>query len=190
MRIITGHLKGRTIPFSPKRHGGIRLTSARLKEALFASLGTAIDGQVFLDLCAGSGQIGLEAHSRGARVTAAEPDARCFQSLKNLLCEWGIQDLELINTKAQLLIPQLEQKRRRFDAIYVDPPYDASLAGEPLSLALLDLLGCSSLVGQDGLVMVQHSKRLPHPAEHAGLSLQRQRPYGDSLLSVYRRTSS
>ena len=76
MRIVTGRLRGRTIPFSPKRHGDIRVTSGRLKEAVFDRLGSCLKGLRFLDICAGSGQIALEAYSRGATVTAVEPDRR------------------------------------------------------------------------------------------------------------------
>lgn len=187
LRIITGNLKGRTIPFSPKRHGDIRITSSGLKEAIFASMGGDLDGQAFLDLCAGSGQIGLEAHSRGARVTSVEPDFRRYTCLKKLLADWDVgHDMELIHTEAQHLIPQLEQQERRFDAVYVDPPYDATLGVEPLCLALLDKLGCSEVLRQEGQAMVQHSRRLELPAEVGGLSCHKQRIYGDTVLSVYR----
>lgn len=187
LRIITGNLKGRTIPFSPKRHGDIRITSSRLKEAIFASMGGDLDGQAFLDLCAGSGQIGLEAHSRGARVTSVEPDFRRYTCLKKLLADWDVgHDMELIHTEAQHLIPQLEQRERRFDAVYVDPPYDATLGVEPLCLALLGKLGCSEVLRREGQVMVQHSRRLELPAEVGGLSCHKQRIYGDTVLSVYR----
>ena len=186
MRIITGHLKGRTIPFNPRRHGDIRLTSSMLKEAVFASLGPSLEGRAFLDLCAGSGQIGLEAHSRGARVTTAEPDAKRYSHLRSLLEDWDASDgVELFNTRAQLLIPQLEQQDRRFDVVYVDPPYDATLGDEPLSLALLRRLGRSHLLGDGGIVMVQHSRHLQLPSVEDGLSCRKQRRYGDTLLSVY-----
>lgn len=187
LRIITGHLKGRTIPFSPKRQGDIRLTSSRLKEAIFASIGPTLEGQAFLDLCAGSGQIGLEALSRGARVTSVEPDLRRYTCLRKLLDDWEVRDgVELVNTQAQLLIPQLEQQGRRFDAVYVDPPYDATLGDEPLCLALLRKLAHSEVLGLERPVMVQHSRRLELPAEVGRLSCRKQRVYGDTLLSVYR----
>ena len=187
LRIITGNLKGRTIPFSPKRQGDIGVTSSRLKEAVFASMGGDLEGQTFLDLCAGSGQIGLEAHSRGARVTSVEPDFRRYACLRKLLDDWDVGDgMELFHLKAQLLIPRLEQQQRRFDAVYVDPPYDATLGTEPLCLALLGKLGHSEVLRQGTQVMVQHSRHLELPAEVGGLSCRKKRLYGDTLLSVYR----
>lgn len=190
MRIVTGSLRGRTIPFSTKRHGQVRVTSARLKEAVFNMLGGWLEGQSVLDLCAGSGQIALEAHSRGARVTVAEPDGRRHAQLRNLIHEWQLSDIELLNTKAQLLIPQLAGAGRRFDVVYADPPYDAALADSPLSEALLRLCGETRLLAADGLLLVQHSRRLDLPEASGSLSLQRRRHYGDTDLSVYAPTST
>ena len=189
LRIITGNHKGLAIPFSPKRQGDIRITSSRLKEAIFASMGRGgdLEGQTFLDLCAGSGQIGLEAHSRGARVTSVEPDFRRFTCLKKLLADWNVGDgMDVINTKAQLVIPQLEQQGRRFDTVYIDPPYEATLGTEPLCLSLLGKLGHSDILREERLVMVQHSRRLELPAKVGGLTCRKRRIYGDTLLSVYR----
>ena len=87
MRIVTGIYRGRRIP-SGNRLGDIRLTSTRLKEAVFSMLGPDLQGQTFLDLCAGSGQIGLEALSRGATVEFNEPDRRRLSQIRSLLDEW------------------------------------------------------------------------------------------------------
>jgi len=185
LRIVTGSLRGRTIPFSTKRHGQVRVTSSRLKEAVFDMLGGWLEGQAFLDLCAGSGQIALEAHSRGARVTVTEPDSRRHAQLRRLVGEWQVSGLELLNTKAQMIIPTLAGAGRQFDVVYADPPYDATHAGSPLSEALLRLCGETGLLAADGLLLVQHSRRLDLPQDSGSLSLQRRRNYGDTDLSVY-----
>ena len=186
MRIVTGSLKGRVIPFNPRRHGDVRVTASRLKESLFATLGADLAATTFLDLCAGTGQMALEATSRGARVIAAEPDRRRYELLKKLVCEWRVDGLELINTKAQAVIERLhEQQRHDFDGIFIDPPYDAMAAGEPLSTALLQRVAEADLCADNGLVAVQHSKRLELPESSGRLRQQRQRRFGDSLLSLY-----
>lgn len=185
MRVITGSLRGRSIPFSPKRHGNVRVTSSRLKEAVFAMLGGSLEGQSFLDLCAGSGQIALEAHSRGARVTALEPDGRRFKVLRQLTRDWGLSEIDLLNTKAQVALPQLAASGRSFDTVYADPPYDATRGDTPLSQVLLDLCGEGDLLAPDGLVLVQHSRRLDLPETSGALALRRRRSYGDTDLSVY-----
>lgn len=184
MRIITGALKGRIIPVNI-HHGKIRLTSSLLKEAVFSMLGPELEGWRFLDLCAGCGQVGLEAHSRGAQTAMNEPDKRRFALLQGLVREWRLEGLELFHLKAQVLIPWLEERGRRFDFVYLDPPYDAQLNGIPLSLALLQQLGAGALLAEGGWCFVQHQRNLELPPETGHLQRQRQRNYGETTLSLY-----
>ena len=129
MRIVTGSLKGRTIPFNGRKQGNIRVTPARLKEAVFSMLGPLQD-QSFLDLCTGSGQMALEAYSRGANVIACDDNDKRCRILKDLLETWHVdENLQLINAKAQILIGQ---QNRQYVGVYIDPPYDATLSGRPL----------------------------------------------------------
>ena len=182
MRIVTGSLKGRSIPFNPRRHGEIRVTSARLKEAVFSMLGP-LAGRSFLDLCAGSGQIALEAYSRGARVTACEPNGRRYRMLRELLQTWGVDErLQLSNQKAQMLI---SQGGGSYDGVYVDPPYEAALGGRPLSLALAEQLALSGMIDSGGMMFVQHPGGLHLPDSLDSLRLERRRRFGDSAVSVY-----
>ena len=185
MRIITGQFKGRILPFNPRRHGDIRLTTSMLKGALFAMLGTDLAEQEFLDLCAGCGQIGLEAYSRGARVALNEPDPRRHAYLIQLLEEWGLDDVELHCAKGQLLIPHFQAQERRFDVIYLDPPYQASLRGRPLSLGLLEEVAAAGLLADEGWCCVQHQHELAFPAQVGELALLKQRRYGETMLSIY-----
>jgi 16S rRNA (guanine966-N2)-methyltransferase len=186
VRIITGFLRGRTLPFNSRRWGSIRLTSSKLKEALFAMLGDLQD-QRFLDLCSGCGQIGLEAHSRGARVTMNEPDKKRHTLLKNLLRDWQVRNLDLHNKKGQLLISLQEEANQIFEIAYIDPPYHATLEGVPLSLGLAQRLAASKLLVAGGLMLVQHQDGLEFPPDLDGMQLVRQRDYGQTVLSAYRR---
>jgi len=185
VRIITGSLKGRTVPFNTKRQGAIRLTSSRLKEAVFAILGAQVHGQRFLDLCAGCGQIGLEAYSRGAQVIMNELDPRRHAHLKKLLGEWKIDGLRLERQKAQGLVRDYQQQGKRFDYIYLDPPYNAVAAGQSLSIAVLEQIGAESLLEPDGVVFVQHQADLVLPTNPGCLVQIRQREYGQTNLSIY-----
>ncbi|MBT3345943.1 MAG: hypothetical protein HN712_15140 [Gemmatimonadetes bacterium] len=190
MRIITGRLRGRSLPFSQRRHGDVRVTSSRLKEAVFARLGP-LDGVHWLDLCAGSGQIGLEAYSRGARVVAVEPDRRRGASLLSLLKEWRITDgMDLRTRRAEMVIKELTTQIQggsvdRFDFVYIDPPYHARRSAMPLCQALLQDIATSDILARDGLVLVQHDRRQELPESVPPLARQDERLYGDSLLSVY-----
>jgi 16S rRNA (guanine(966)-N(2))-methyltransferase RsmD len=184
MRIITGALKGRIIPVNT-RHGQIRLTSSLLKGAVFSMLGPNLEGLSFLDLCAGCGQVGLEAYSRGARTAMNEPDQRRYALLQGLQREWRLEELELYHLKAQVLIPWLGNRDQHFDLVYVDPPYEAQLNNLPLSLALLQLLGAGALLPEGGWCFVQHQRGLELPLEAGRLQRQRQRHYGQTTLSLY-----
>lgn len=185
MRIVTGDLRGREIPFNPRRHGDIRVTSSRLKESLFAMLGPNLSGQSFLDLCAGCGQIGLEAHSRGSRVTMNEPHRKRSKLLKELVRSWRLRGVELVSAKAQALIPRFVEQGRAFDTIYLDPPYRARLGAAPLFGALVDRLSDGALLNPGGLLAVQHSRDAKLDPTAGLLELVRQRQYGDTHLSIF-----
>ena len=148
-------------------------------------LGADLEGLSFLDLCAGCGQIGLEAYSRGARVTLNEPDQRRHAHLRALLQQWGLNEIELHRVRAQSLIPRLEAQQRPFHLAYLDPPYRATLGREALSLALLRQLGRSDLIAEEGLVFVQHQKELDLPLEEGRLGRLQERPCGQTILSIY-----
>jgi 16S rRNA (guanine(966)-N(2))-methyltransferase RsmD len=184
VRIVTGTFRGRRIP-SGNRLGDIRLTSTRLKEAVFSMLGPDLDGQNFLDLCAGSGQMGLEALSRGAIVELNEPDRRRLRQIRSLLYEWRVGVAGLHSTKAQSLIPQLAEAGRRFDIVYADPPYHARYCGAPLLLGLIKVLGTSELLNPSGLLFVQHQTELTLPESSDRLALTQQRAYGNTALGIY-----
>lgn len=188
MRIVTGRLRGRIIPLSPQRQGDIRVTSSRLKESVFDRLGPDLHGVRFLDLCAGSGQIALEAYSRGAEVTAVEPDRRRRESLRQLLAEWGIDDLELLGRQGQGAMADLAAAGRRFDVAYLDPPYSARHQGRPLSEILLVALGRSGLLAAGGQSFLQHPRGMDLPERVDGLERVGSRRHGTTEVSEYRPT--
>ena len=108
MRIISGTLKGRTIPFNSRRFGNARITSGRVKEAVFSILGTDLSGKRFLDLFAGSGQIGFEAYSRGAHVVMNDFDRRRHGLIQGLVDQWGLAgQLALHCRRAEKLVSSL-----------------------------------------------------------------------------------
>ena len=171
MRIVAGDLRG-----------DIRVTSSRLKESLFAMLGP-LEGRNFFDLCAGCGQIGLEAHSRGSKVTMNEPHRKRSKLLKDLDRERRLRGVELLSAKAEVLIPRRVEKGRGFDTIYLDPPYRAKLRGSSLYHALVDRLNDGALLNPGGLLAVQHNRDTE--ISRGDLEVVRQRRYGDNLLSIF-----
>jgi len=182
VRIVTGTLRGRHI--ASGQLGSLRLTSSRLKESIFSMLGPDLQGTHFLDLCAGSGQIGLEALSRGAHVVFNEPDRRRYSILRSTLREWRV-GAQMFDNRAEILIPRLREEVRSFDNIYLDPPYHICHDGKPLSLSLLGKLSITPLLRAEGLILAQHQRELELPEEIGTLQLLKARKYGNTRLSIY-----
>ena len=186
MRIIAGELKGRRIAFRNERYGHARVTSDFVKKAAFSSVGEILSGEFFLDLFACSGQIGLEACSRGAQVVINEPDRRCNRFIAQLIDQWHLGDrIQLYARSAQALLPQLARSQSRFDVIYLDPPYRARLDGQPMSFAVLARLATLPILAPNARILVQHAARTPLPESFPTLALSRQKKYGDTALSTY-----
>jgi 16S rRNA (guanine(966)-N(2))-methyltransferase RsmD len=180
MRVIGGTAKGRRL--SSLQTLALRPTPDRVREALFNILGSRIEAAVVLDLCAGTGAIGLEALSRGARevVWVERHDAACRLIEKNLrLC--ALQQQGTVR-RADVLqaLPALKAAARQFDLIFLDPPYQSSLVEETLLS-----LGDGALLTPDGLVVAEHFFKRPPQEHYRQLRRMRVARFGDVALSFY-----
>ena len=172
MRVIAGEFRSRRLKSIPGL--ATRPTPDRLRETLFDVLGPRVEGAVFLDAYAGTGAVGIEAISRGARrAIFVERSKPALKVLRENLASLEIEDRALVISDAAL--SNLAQYKA--DIVFLDPPYDRE--GE-YSQAL-DLLGQNP----PELVVLQHSVRLVL-AETCG-ALQRTRivKQGDNALSFY-----
>jgi 16S rRNA (guanine966-N2)-methyltransferase len=178
MRIIGGEARGRPIRIP----GGCRIrpTSDRVKKSLFDIL-RPVEGKTFLDLFAGSGNVGLESLSRGAlHAVFVERDLRLVEAIRKSLSEFAYgARAEVIAADAERGVGRLARQKRRFDLIFADPPYDEGLAIETLKW-----LDKGDLLTESGIAVLQHSIR--EPAE--GLQIRTveimdERRYGDTMLS-------
>jgi 16S rRNA (guanine966-N2)-methyltransferase len=177
MRIIGGTHKGRTLG-SPTWEG-LRPTSDRLRETLFNVLAGAIDGAVVLDVCAGTGAIGLEALSRGAaRVTSIDADARAVRLIAENAARCGLENRCVIIRGRAPGVLEHDVSGGPFDLVVLDPPYDAPWAGAALAAA-------SRHLAPGGQLILEHAWRVPAPSA-TSLRLVRTRRAGDSALSTYR----
>ena len=176
MRIIAGSLKGRRLrsPGWP----GLRPTSDRLRETLFNVLGERVRGADVLDACAGTGALGLEALSRGARaVTFVDADRRAAAYIGDHAARFGVADrcrivcARLPGTAAVRELPQ------GFDVILLDPPYDNADTD-----AILSAVGARLAAG--GVLVLERARRAAPPAVE-GLAAARRVVAGDSALEFY-----
>ena len=178
MRIIAGSLKGRRL--RPPRWPGLRPTSDRLRETLFNVLGDHVPDADVMDACAGTGALGFEALSRGARAAAfVEKDRRAAALIAEHAARFGVAERCLI---VQGPLPDVADDGRlaaAYDVILLDPPYDNPDIGAILSAAGRRLAG-------GGVLVLERARRaVRQPA--AGLAWGREIVSGDSVLDFYRR---
>lgn len=194
MRVIAGAFKGRRL-IAPKGTRGVRPTADRVKESVFSIVRDQIIDANFLDLCAGTGSIGIEALSRGAKhVTFLERDPRCIQIIKQNLrtCRLiaGPQARHyLLRRDAVKGISYLQKQDAAFEIIYFDPPYGTDLESIPeLYTTCLALLAENSLLRTGGTLLVEHAKRFVVPDIVGNLTRTRQADYGDTVVSFYQKS--
>lgn len=185
MRIIAGRFRGRRLKSPPSFE--TRPTSDRLRETLFNVIAPRIEGARFLDLCAGSGAVGLEALSRKAAHVTFVDNSRRMGSLiqANLdLCRIGSDEFETVITAAtDFLWRRLRRLTESWDLVFFDPPYAEDYRG------ILQLFGDNSsvLLAEDGWLVVEHHQKNNLPETVGRLHRFRVLKQGDSALSFYKR---
>jgi 16S rRNA (guanine(966)-N(2))-methyltransferase RsmD len=185
MRIIAGQFRGRVLRSPPST--AARPTSDRLRETLFNILAPRIRDTRFLDLCAGTGAIGIEALSRGASFATFVERSRklCALIEANLdLCEVPEENTEVVSSDT------LDFFRRRqahdeqgWDICFYDPPYKAAY------LQVLNALGAedAALIQPGGILIAEHHHKNVLPDEAGALRRWRIVKQGESSLSFYER---
>jgi 16S rRNA (guanine966-N2)-methyltransferase len=187
MRIIAGIYRGRNLKSPPSLE--VRPTSDRLRETLFNILAPVISEVRFLDLCAGSGAVGIEALSRGAAHATFVDRSRkiCGLIESNLdLCRIPEDETEVINDEASDFLHQaVARKLAPWDIVYFDPPYKDDY------LRVLNFLGshAGELLTDDGRVIAEHHHKNHLPEEFSGLTQTRVVKQGDASLSFYSKSA-
>ena len=185
MRVIAGRFRSRKLVTPP----GVttRPTSDRLRETLFNVLAPHLPESVFLDLYAGSGAVGIEAISRGARqVYFAESDRKAARAIRDNLKSLGIDEgVELFEREVMDALRLLDSQAVRSDVIFFDPPYGSHGA----YAQVLGFLSQSRLLHAGSIVVAEHDKHFD-PGDTAGtLTRYRILKQGDAVLSFYRMSS-
>ena len=173
MRVLAGRWKGRRLPAGP----GARPTSSRARKALYDILGERIVGARVLDLYAGSGALGIEAVSRGARAAVlVEPEAvplcRTVQRIGA-----GPDEVVVLAGGAASAVADLAARAETFDFVFADPPY-----ADPLDEPMLARI--EGLLADGGWLVLQRDAGEPGP-EIPGLSLTQRRDYGRNVFLFY-----
>ena len=180
MRIISGKFKGRKL--SSFKGTRIRPTSDRVREAIFDILTVVWEGTQVLDLFAGTGGLGIETLSRGAReVFFVENDPQAAMILeKNIKTLDLTGKCEIARLSVKEGIKFLRRKGQKFDVVFLDPPY-----GKGLADSTLDLLAKSAMLREGGLVVVEHYHKETLLDHYQMLQRSDQRKYGSTGVSFF-----
>ena len=165
MRVITGTARGVKLETVPGQD--VRPTADRVKEGLFSALHFELPGRTALDLFAGSGQLGIEALSRGASLCVfVDQDRRSQEVIKR-------------NVQAAK-VAYLARCRERFDFVFVDPPYPCGQYGEILA-------ALAPVLAPGGKVLVEGERDLPLEESYGLLLKQKSYRYGKTVISLYQK---
>jgi 16S rRNA (guanine966-N2)-methyltransferase len=178
VRISGGRARGIRLKVPP----GARPAAERVRQAVFGSLGSRVDGAAVLDLYCGSGAYALEALSRGgARAVGVDSDSRAIAAARANAKAAGLDDRAGFVRRDALSFAGAEARRRGpFDIVFCDPPYnvDAAAAG------LLDRLAAA--IAPDGVVVIEQRRSTASAPESSGYILVADRRYGDTRVLTYR----
>jgi 16S rRNA (guanine966-N2)-methyltransferase len=185
MRVIGGNARGRRLK-APKGQK-VRPTAARVKEALFNILPRDLSGLKVLDLYAGTGNVTIEALSRGAKeAILIDSSTASGKAIRENLRRLDLFDRTNVwVTPVTRAVRLLAKRNETFDIIFLDPPY-----GQRLLETTLKLIAQADLLRESGFLIAEHSVRDPVEEVYASLVLHDQRRYGDTMLSFFQPTHS
>jgi 16S rRNA (guanine966-N2)-methyltransferase len=176
MRVITGNAKGAKL--TTLEGMDLRPTTERVKEAVFSTIQFEIEGRRVLDLFAGSGQLGIEALSRGAQSAVfVDANKQAVAVIKENLTHVKLPEQATVISGDS--IAYLGHANAVFDIVFIDPPYSKSLASAALPLA-------AALMSPQGVLICETARNDPMPQSAGAFELIQKRNYGKTAISIYR----
>jgi len=180
MKVISGLLKGRNI--EGYNIDGTRPTMDRVKESLFGMIQNHIKDSTFLDLFAGSGQIGIEAISNGASLCYfIDNNKEVIKVLNKNINNLNIQkQTKVILSDWKKSLNDFSDKNIKFDIIFVDPPYDYDVYEK-----ILEKVSSLNLLNDNGIIILEHSN-LKLKDKYNNLTLYKNKKYGSKSVNIYK----
>lgn len=177
MRVITGSARGRRLQTLDGDH--VRPTTDRVKEAIFSVIQFDIEAREVLDLFAGSGQLGIEALSRGAKSAVfIDNSMQSLEVIRDNLRTTGFTDKgTVIKTDALMFLKAGKQK---FDILFLDPPYNTTILCEALEIA-------HNVMNEAGIIVCEHPFSMEIPSFSGDIPLKKTYRYSKTAVSVYRK---
>ena len=177
MRIITG--KARGLQLTVPKNYDVRPTADRVKESVFNIIGSKIINATVLDLFAGTGNLGLESWSRGAKsVTFIDESKESLRLVKSNIAKCRAEaDCTVLKGSAPQVAERLAQQGVRFDFAFCDPPYNKGWVQQ-----IIGLLGRSPFLQNGGYLVVERSVHDELPLLPDGCELVRTQHYGETII--------
>lgn len=177
MRVITGTARGRKL-LTLEGEEITRPTSQRVKEGMFSAVQFYLPGAGCLDIFAGSGQLGIEALSRGAKSCVFVDSSREAASIiRRNLASCGFEDkAKLLSSEA---LSYVKRTGERFDIAFVDPPYKSGLYERTLE-------ALEEIMNEGGMVLVETAKDAELPEDFGRLKLKKRYGYSNTAVWLYR----
>ena len=176
MRVIAGDYKGRKL--QPPADNSVRPTTDKVKEALFSILTEKIWGSRVLDLFSGTGNLGIEALSRGASECIFCDNSRdSLRLIKNNIAHCKAEGARVVPGDFKKILMNLDGQ---FDIILLDPPY-----GKGFLEPCFELIKQQELLAEGGYIVAEHRKEEEMPDEFFGFQKVKERKYGVIMLSIY-----
>ena len=177
MRIITGSARGRKLK-SPKGEDS-RPTSGSVKEAIFSAIQFDVEGAVIADLFAGTGQLGIEALSRGAKkayFAENSPEAAAIIRENLKLCNFsGKSEVSTLSTAAFLK----KVAGEKFDIAFIDPPYGQDLINRTLP-------HLTPLMNENGIIVCEHEKEYKPTETIGNFKIKKIYKHGKTYITIYK----
>ena len=176
MKIISGKYKGRIIKGFDTV--GTRPTMDRVRESLLATINPYLKDKIVLDLFAGTGSLGLEAISNGAKKAIfVDKNKICINNIKETIIKLGIEEeIKFINSDYQNALKGIE----KVDIIFLDPPYHENILNKAISkIEELDILN------KNGLLIAEFEEEKPN----CNYELLKEKKYGDKYINIYKKVS-
>ncbi len=179
MRVITGTARG--MKLETLEGVDVRPTTEKVKEAIFSAIQFDIEGRRVLDLFAGSGQLGIEALSRGAeKAVFTDANAAALEVVKRNVKKAGFEKQSVVSKSDYSQF--LQFTKETFDIAFIDPPYGDGIAADAVEKVALKM-------SDYGIIVCEHAADVVLPEEIKGFKIYRQYKYGKLVnVTVYKKT--
>ena len=180
MKVISGTLKGRII--KGYNIEGTRPTMDRVKESLFASINSFIKDSTVLDLFAGTGNLGIEAISNGAKKCYfIDNNKICTKTIDENIINFNIKDkCTILNMDYNKSLNYFKDNNIKFDLILVDPPYKYEIINE-----ILEKVENYNLLNNGGIIVLEYQSDNIDIVSNS-YTLLKYKKYGDKYISIYK----